>query len=206
MRIVGIDPGMTRLGLGAIQVTGDELELITCGMIAHPRVVGSSFNQHLAEGIQQIADDLPRFLGIVEPDAIAMELVPVGRLGSNDALVIAAASSCRLIAHQFGIPIIDVAASTVKKELTGDGAASKAKVRNTILDAFDSLAEKHAAAKKEQKASGEKPEGLPQDIFDAIAISIVGAQIYGKSQERRDEKVGRLDGRSTTPDPSGSVS
>jgi Holliday junction resolvasome RuvABC endonuclease subunit len=197
---------MTRLGLGAIQVTGDEVELITCGMIAHPRTLGSTFNQHLAEGIHQIADDLPRFLGIVEPDAIAMELVPVGRLGSNDALVIAAASSCRLIAYQFGIPVIDLAASTVKKELTGDGTASKAKVRNTILDAFDTLAQRHAEIKQEQKASGEKPEGFPQDIFDAIAISIVGAQIYGRTQERDDAEVGRLDGGSETPDPSGSLS
>lgn len=192
MKIAGIDPGMARLGLGAVQVTGDEIELLTAGMIVHSRSLGSTFNQHLAEGIHQITDDLPRFIGMIEPDAIAMELVPVGRLGSNDALVIAAAVTCRVVAHQFGIPIIDVAASTVKKELTGDGAATKAKVRNVILDSFDNLAEKHAATKREQKASGEKPEGLAQDVFDSIAIAIVGAKIYA------DQKMQKLQAEEET--------
>lgn len=170
------------MGLGAIQVTGDEIELVTCGMIAHPREAGSLFNDHLASGIHQIADDLPRFIGMFEPDVIAMELVPVGRLGSNDALVIAAASSCRLIAYQFGIDVINLAASTVKKGVTGDGTASKAKVRNAMLAAFSNLDEKHAALKREQKAAGEKAEGLPQDIFDAIAIAVVGARVHADKE------------------------
>lgn len=174
---------MSRLGLGAVQVEQDEIELITCGVIEHPRLAGSLFNEHLASGIQQIADDLPRFIGMANPDAIAMELVPVGRLGSNDALVVAAATTCRVIAHQFGILVIDVAASTVKLELTGDGRATKAKVRNTMLDAFDTLAEKHTALKLEQKTAGEtRPEGLPQDVFDSVAIAIVGARIWKERQ------------------------
>lgn len=186
MRIIGVDPGMTRLGLGAVQVTGDDIELITCGIIGHPRDPSLSFNDHLAAGIHQLADTFPRYIALVEPDAIAMELVPVGRLGSNDALVVAAATSCRLIAHQFGIPLLNVAASTVKKEIAGDATASKTKIRNTILDSFEKLNEEHTKLKKEQKEAGEKPVGFPQDIFDAIAIAIVGATIYGREKKGED--------------------
>jgi Holliday junction resolvasome RuvABC endonuclease subunit len=182
MRVLGVDPGMTRLGIAAVHIKGNDCELLTFGMIAHPRDPTVGFNRHLAAGIHQIADDFPKLINIVQPDYIAMELVPVGKLGSNDALVIAAACSVRLLAYQFGIPVIDLAASTVKKEFTGDGKATKPRVRNAVLDAFSKIEQRHAKLKKEQKEAGEKPEGLPQDVFDAVAIAIVGAKLHANKK------------------------
>lgn len=176
MRVMGIDPGMVRLGLACVEVLDGTVDLVTYGMISHPRDASLTFNEHLAAGIHQLADDLPKFIGMTNPDYIAMELVPVGRLGSNDALVIAAASSCRLIAYQFGIPVLNLAATTVKKELTGDGKATKVKIRNTITSAFSNIDERHKLIKQQQKEAGEKPEGLPADIFDACAIAVIGAK------------------------------
>jgi len=175
MNVLGIDGGMTRLGLGALNVQGANFTLITHGLIYHPRDPEMTFNEHLNTGISRIVNDFPRFLDLVRPDIIYAETIPAGRLGSNDSLVIAAVTTCKVIAAQFGIEWRDIAASTVKKQFTGDGRATKTVVRNTVLGLYPLVAERHALLKAEQKEHGEKPTGLPQDVFDALAIATVGA-------------------------------
>jgi Holliday junction resolvasome RuvABC endonuclease subunit len=80
-----------------------------------------------------------------------------------------------------------LAANTVKKELTGDGRATKAKIRNTILalETFEVVANRHKALKQEEKLAGKRMIGLPQDVFDALGIAIVGAK---KLQGENDRK------------------
>jgi Holliday junction resolvasome RuvABC endonuclease subunit len=185
MRVLGVDPGMTRLGIGAIQVDGDSVSLITHGLIANPidptlKDQPRWFNTHLDRSIAQIATDFPRLLDIVQPDLIVAELVPVGKLGSNDALVIAASTTCKVIAFQFGVEWFSVGASTVKKGLTGNHRATKTQVRNAIFDMFPVVEQRHQLLKAEQKADGEKAEGLPFDVFDALAVAVVGVKEYAK--------------------------
>lgn len=179
MRILSIDPGMTRLGVASI-ITGkdDQMTLLTYGMIAHPRDPAHTFNEHLNAGIRQIVDDLPKLIDIVSPSVICAETVPVGRLGSNTELVVAAITAAKVLAYQFGITWVDYGANTIKKQVTGDGRATKTKVRNAVLSYFPEVDERHKQMKKDQKAAGEKVEGLPADVFDAIATSITGAKLY----------------------------
>lgn len=185
MKILGIDPGMQNLGLGLIQLDGDEVQLLNYGLIYHPRTA-EKFNDHLDAGINQLAVDFPKYLHLAQPAIIVSEYVPVGKLGSNDSLVTAAITTCKVIAFQFGIDWYSIAASTVKKGITGDHKASKAKVRNAIIEAFPELGESHAEEKKEQKQSGQKATGLPQDVFDAVAIACVGgAKWLDESRERQ---------------------
>ncbi len=182
MRVLGIDGGMTRLGIGAVELKGDELRLITYGLIQNPRGADEKFNAHLNAGIKQIVDDFPKLLDMITPSIIVSETIPAGKLGANDSLVIAAVTTCKVVAHQFGIKWYDIAAVTAKKQLTGDYRASKATVRNTVLDIFPSINVRHKQQKTEQKNHGEKMIGLPQDCFDAIGIAVVGANIYGREQ------------------------
>jgi Holliday junction resolvasome RuvABC endonuclease subunit len=179
MVILGIDPGMTRLGYGSVTVEGNEIELGLSGMISHPRDTAALYNEYLNQGIAQIVEQFPVLLSIVQPTFIAAELVPAGRLGSRSELVVAAATAAKVIAFQWGIEWHDVAANTVKKTVAQDGNATKAKIRNAVMDAFPVLAERHKTAKEEQKQAGEKAVGIPQDVFDGIAIAIAGARIFG---------------------------
>lgn len=179
MNILGVDPGQTRLGLGAIQVSkAGGVSLLSYGMIAHPRDPDVKFNAHFDEGIELCAIDFPRFINIAQPDFIVAEYVPFGKLGSNDALVISSLTCVKLIAYQFGIPFYNIAANTVKKDITGDHKATKTKIRNAMLDQFPTLAERHAKMKKEQKANGETATGLPADIFDAISTAVAGRNLH----------------------------
>lgn len=186
MRVLGIDGGFTRLGLGVVDYNDPELGLITHGLIYNPRDPQMSFNEHLNAGILRITNDFPRFLDLTRPDIIYGETIPVGRLGSNDSLVIAAVTTCKVIAFQFGIEWHDIAASTVKKDFTGDGRATKTLVRDIVFDIFPVVQERHAALKQEQKDHGEKPDGLPKDVFDALAIAVVGAKKNGQKKEVQD--------------------
>ena len=170
MRVLGLDPGLIRLGIGALEYKEDHTALLTYGLISNPR--GSeSYNDFLTAGIHQICGDFPRLLDIIQPHIIVAETVPPGRLGSNSDSVMAAITVCKVIAYQFGIPWNNIAASTVKKSVTGDHKASKAVIKNTVMDRFDVVKARHAELKKEQKQEGEKATGLPQDVFDAIAIA-----------------------------------
>ena len=179
---MGLDPGFKRLGFGVLETKKDEISLITYGVISNERD-DATWNQHLNQGIAWIATELPRLIDRSRPSIIVAELVPPGKLGSNDALVTAAVTTCKVIAFQFGVPWHDIAASTVKKQLTGDGRATKARVKNSVFDLFPSVEGDHINLKKEQKAQGEKAVGLPQDAFDGLGISYIGCQIYGKEKD-----------------------
>lgn len=174
MVILGIDPGNNRLGYSGLSST----ELIVYGMIHNPRGA-EKFNQHLNASIVRISDEFPIVIDSINPDLIAAETVPVGRLGSNSELVVAAITVCKVIAHQFGIPWKDLGANTVKKEVAGDGLASKAKIKNAVFGYFPALEDAHKNKRKNEKLAGEKVVGIPQDQLDAIAVGIAGLIIYG---------------------------
>src|SRR5688500_3339083 len=115
MVVLGVDPGLTRLGWGSVSVSNDELSLGPCGLIAHPRDTDAPFNKYLDEGLAQLADKFPVLLSVIQPDFIAFETVPTGKLGSRSELVMSAASACKVMAHQWGIPWYNLGANTVKK-------------------------------------------------------------------------------------------
>jgi len=190
MRILGIDPGFRRLGYACVNA-GESLSLETYGVVENTRLAATKFNPHLNSGIEHLAVKVPKLLHETDPGYIVAEIVPAGKLGSNDSLVIAAITTCKVIAYQFGVTWIDVAANTLKKELTGDGKATKARVKNEVLSLFPEVDEAHILLKKSQKAEGEKATGFPQDVFDAIAAAVVGVKLLnGKEvQEVQEEQT-----------------
>lgn len=181
MRLMGIDPGMTRLGYATVNV-GASIELISYGVISHPIDPALKFNAHLNAGIARLADSLPKLVYDSNVSTVTAETVPPGKLGSNDALVIAAITTCKVICHQFGINWLDIAASTIKKEMTGDGRATKARMKNQVLAMFPEVDEAHKKLKKEQRAEGIKASGFPFDVFDAISVAVVGANKLGNQE------------------------
>lgn len=178
MRVLGIDPGLTRLGHGAVSLVDGEKFLIGHGLINHPRDPSHTFNQHLNAGILQITNDLPKLLDIINPTLVCAELVPPGRLSANSELVVAAITACKVIVYQFGIEWVDFGANTIKKTVTGDGTATKAKVKNAVIAEFPQIGERHKLVKAEQKAEGVKATGLPQDCFDAVAVALTGIELH----------------------------
>jgi Holliday junction resolvasome RuvABC endonuclease subunit len=181
---------MARLGIGAVEIKAGRVSLVTHGVIRNPRDPELTFNHYLNTGIAQISNDFPRILDLVKPDLILSEYIPAGKLGSNDALVIAAVTTCKVIAHQWGIEWRDIAANSAKKQLTGNHKATKTLVRNTVFELFPLVEARHMAVKAEQKERGEKADGIPQDTFDAIGIAVVGAKLYGNNHDEDSNMLG----------------
>lgn len=182
--VLGIDPGMTNFGWGSVVIEDDEIRLGLCGLIAHPRDTAAPYNEYLDEGIAQICEQFPVLLSLVQPTFIIAEYVPPGKLGSRSELVVAAATAAKVLAFQWGIPWYGIGANSWKKSVLDDSAATKARIRNAMIDSFPSLGERHAAQKSEQKDRQEKAVGIPQDVFDSIAIAIAGAKLYANQYQR----------------------
>lgn len=176
--ILGVDPGMQRFGWSHVTLEDGVISLGLCGLIESPRDTAIAYNDYLDEGIAQIAEQFPVVLSLVQPHVIYAEYVPPGRLGSRSELVVAAVSAAKTIAFQWGIEWRGIAASSWKKIAIDDSTATKARIRNQMLDSFPSLADRHQQQKEEQKAKGEKVIGIPQDVFDSLGIGIAGCKLY----------------------------
>lgn len=189
IKVLGIDPGMIRLGFALVEKHEEDINIGPYALIAHPRDEKENYNPWINRGINQIVNEFPVLLSLTQPDIIVAETIPVGKLGSNSESAVAAITSCKVIAFQWGLPWRDIAARTVKKHFVGDGDATKARVRNKALAMYPSLQEKHNALKEQSREAGEKPlKGLEQDIFDAVAIASVGATMLHDNFSRSENK------------------
>ena len=183
--MLGIDPGMKRLGLAIVERDSKgNIVLLTHGLIHNPRDT-LSYNDYLNESIHEIVVDFSRFLGLTTPDLIVAERVPPGKLRASSELVFCAVTTCKVIAYQWDIEWKDIAANTVKSIVAGEGNASKVKVRNAVINLFPKLGDHHKKMKEEQKQLGEKLIGLPQDVFDAVAVAYTGLLKYEEDTNER---------------------
>jgi len=170
LRVLGLDPGFERLGFGV--VAEEPLELPTMGVISYEIDPLLTFNQNLNAAISNICDSFPRIIQVYTPNEVAAEIVPSGKLGSKSELVVASITVCKVICYQWGIPWTDYGANTIKDTLTGDGLATKAQVRNAILDLYPEWQTKFKEAKQAERRQGVKrPVGIPQDAFDGAAAA-----------------------------------
>ncbi|MBA2668286.1 MAG: crossover junction endodeoxyribonuclease RuvC [Trueperaceae bacterium] len=122
MRIVGVDPGLANLGLGAIEAEGSEV-----------RHVGSELVRTRAsddEGVRLAAihDAFDAFLDTHRPAAVALEGQFFHRQRETSLKVGQALGVIVLCAHRRGAPTFSYGPLQVKQTLVGTGRADKAQV------------------------------------------------------------------------------
>lgn len=145
--IMGVDPGLTRCGIGVVLSTGlRTLRLRDVGVILTP--VDAPLEQRLL----QLENDLTLWIDRNRPDVVAVERVFAQHnvrtvMGTGQAAGIAL-----LIAARKGIPVAMHTPSEVKAAVTGSGRAGKAQVAQMVqrileldvipkpVDATDALA------------------------------------------------------------------
>lgn len=123
MRVLGIDPGLTRCGLGVIEGTlGRPLTLVDVG------VVRTSAGLPVAERLVTIERGVDAWLEEYQPDAVAVERV-FARSAVSTVMGTAQASGIALVcAARRGIPVALHTPSEVKAAVSGNGRADKAQV------------------------------------------------------------------------------
>lgn len=144
IRILGIDPGLRRMGWGVITVEGSRLSAVAHGVVTPPT------DAPMATRLNHIFNAVTELVREYQPDEAAIEDAFMAKSASS-ALKLGHARAAALLAPaQAGLPVAEYAARLVKKSVVGTGAADKVQVAAMIAillpgtrakaDAADALA------------------------------------------------------------------
>lgn len=123
MRVLGIDPGLTRCGMGVVDGTvGRPLTLVDVN------VLRTSADVPVAQRLVTILAGIDAWLDDYDPDAVAVERV-FARSDSSTIMGTAQASGLALVAAaRRGLPVALHTPSEVKAAVSGSGRADKTQV------------------------------------------------------------------------------
>lgn len=154
-RIVGIDPGLGITGYGAVDLTpGSEPAIVEAGTFR------TDTSAPLPDRLAQLHDDLTALLAELKPDAMAIEQLYSHYAHPQTSVVMGHARGVLLLAAaEAHLPVRSLAATRIKKSLTGNGHATKAQMQRAI-QSLCGLAE--------------LPE--PPDVADALAVALCAAR------------------------------
>ena len=149
-RILGVDPGLNVTGYALLSFGPGEPRIVEAGAIRTD--AASSAPARVA----QIHADLAEVMSELKPDLVAIEKLYAHYKHPRTAILMAHARGIVLLAaEQAGVGVRNLAATEVKKGLTGNGHASKRQVQLAVRSAC---------------GLAEVPE--PPDVADAIAIAL----------------------------------
>jgi len=146
MRVLGLDPGSHHTGWGSVDCVGTNLRAIAWGRLS-PSAGGD-----LAHRLLEIVSGLERVLAEQRPEVAAVERVFHGQ--NTRSLIVLAEARGALLATvaRSGVPIVELAPTTIKSAVAGTGRAGKDQVgrmvklllglggRDIAADATDALA------------------------------------------------------------------
>jgi crossover junction endodeoxyribonuclease RuvC len=150
MRVLGVDPGLTRCGVGVVDgAPGRRLAMVRVDVVRTPS------DLDLAERLLLIEHGIEAILDATRPDAVAVERVFAQHnvrtvMGTAQAGALAIAAAARR-----GIPVALHTPSEVKAAVTGHGRADKAQVTAMVTRLL---------------TLDEAP--TPADAADALALAI----------------------------------
>jgi crossover junction endodeoxyribonuclease RuvC len=123
MRVLGIDPGLTRCGMGVVEGdVGRSLRLVDV------TVLRTSADEHVSLRLVHIERGIEAWLDEHRPDAVAIERV-FARSDSSTVMGTAQASGIAMVAAaRRGLPIALHTPSEVKAAVSGSGRADKTQV------------------------------------------------------------------------------
>lgn len=153
MRVLGVDPGLTRCGVGVVDVGADRR-----AALVHVEVVHTSPETPLEQRLVAIAAGVRRVLDETQPDAVALERV-FAQQNLHSVMGVAQASGVVLqLAGERGLRVGLHTPSEVKSAVTGYGSADKKQVGAMVARVLGLL---------------EIPR--PADAADALALAICHA-------------------------------
>ncbi|MEI6867010.1 MAG: crossover junction endodeoxyribonuclease RuvC [Actinomycetes bacterium] len=127
MRVLGVDPGLTRCGLGVVDKAGTQ-SLVMVGV----GVIRTSPDLPLELRLLELERQLLTWVEEYSPDVIAVERV-FSQLNVKTAMATGqAAGVALLIAARAGIPVVMHTPSEVKAAVTGSGRADKKQIAQMV--------------------------------------------------------------------------
>lgn len=153
MRVLGIDPGLTRCGVGIVDVTPTRT-----ATLVHVGVIRTPPDMALEERLLAIAEGIAEALDVYAPQSVALERV-FAQHNLRTVMGTAQASGVALhLAASRGLAVGLHTPSEVKASITGYGSANKAQVGTMVA-----------------KVLGLTEVPKPADAADALALAICHA-------------------------------
>ena len=152
MRVLGVDPGLTRCGLGVVDggaQGGREVRFVAVDVVRTPA------DAPLATRLLGVGDEVERWIAVHRPDVVAIERV-FSQHNVRTVMGTAQASGVvALLAARAGLPVAFHTPSEVKAAVTGQGRAGKEQVTIMVT-----------------KVLGLAAAPRPADAADALALAI----------------------------------
>jgi crossover junction endodeoxyribonuclease RuvC len=154
--ILGIDPGLARMGYGVISQSGSQLKALEYGTMT------SEAHTEAEQRLVVLFEKLQKVLKKVKPDEVAIEELFFAR-NVKTAISVGQARGVALLACGLAnVPVFEYKPMEVKQAVAGFGAADKEQIQKMV---------------KLLLGLSEVPK--PDDTADALAIAITHAQCSG---------------------------
>ena len=152
---LGIDPGLARVGYGAIVQSGSELRALNYGCITTTPDMG------FTDRLLVIYESLQEQINLCSPDLISVERLFFGRNTTTAEYVYQARGIIMLLSAMKKIPVIEPKPNQIKLKLCGTGKADKKKIQLTV-----------------QSVLNLECIPKPDDTADALAAAITGLSFH----------------------------
>lgn len=158
MRVIGIDPGLTRCGVGIVS-SGVGRKVV----FEHVEVLQSAAGESLPRRLHLLGSGIERIFDGEKPDAVALERVFAQQNLPSVMGVAQISGIIMYLAEQRDIPVAMYTPNEVKAQVTGYGSAEKAQVTTMVT-----------------RLLGLAAPPRPADAADALALAITHAWHLGR--------------------------
>jgi crossover junction endodeoxyribonuclease RuvC len=156
VRVLGIDPGTRLTGFGCIEGDYARPSIVEAGVFR--LVPKSGTAPSVASRLVELERDMQELLERTRPQFAAVEALFSHYRHPTTAVVMAHARGVILLAlRKAGVEVVELPPASVKRAMTGSGAAGKAQMQAAVASVF---------------GLDEPPE--PADVADALAIAFAG--------------------------------
>jgi crossover junction endodeoxyribonuclease RuvC len=129
--VLGIDPGLSRCGYGAVARNGAHFSVIAYG------VLRTDPKSPLPSRLAALEAELEALVAEIRPGAVAVERV-LFQVNARTAISVGQASGLALaVAARAGVAVVQYSPNEVKLAVTGDGAADKIAVQTMVTRLLD---------------------------------------------------------------------
>jgi crossover junction endodeoxyribonuclease RuvC len=155
IRILGIDPGLRKMGWGIVEAAGSKLAFVASGLIRTDEKLPLSLR------LRELHDQLALVIADYDPQEAAVEETFVNR-DPQSALKLGQARGIALLVPALaGLPVAEYAANLIKKTVVGSGHADKPQIAMMV------------------KVLLPRSDAKSADAADALACAITHAQHRG---------------------------
>jgi len=148
--ILGIDPGLARVGFGLIETSSEQIKMLDCGIIK------TSKSESEGERMVEIAKDLSVLIEKWKPNLAAVEKFFFYK-SSTTISVVQARGVLIMTLASFKIPTVEFPPMQIKLAVAGSGHAKKDEVLEAVMRELNLTTPPR-----------------PDDAADALAIALTG--------------------------------